>query len=181
MVEVTFPPNGDNIDGSCSAFPSSEISPMKPTIMANRVDSPASCTFLRSSDCSKHCFIRRFSQWLWSSWFISPAEARPALAEPLSRQKDRNFSWLSEPSPDAGQCEEAGEDTKRSTFPCKACESRGVACDLQQPRCAHCLDEQLLCFYVAPLPPLRATRRSKKPRSTHTETVLRSREIDTSG
>ncbi|KAB8263207.1 hypothetical protein BDV32DRAFT_3761 [Aspergillus pseudonomiae] len=154
---------------------------MKSTVMANRVDSPTSCTFIRSSDCSKQCFVRRFSQWLWSSWIISPAEACPALAELPSCQKDKNASWPSELSPDAEQREEASEDTERSTFPCKACESRGVACDLQRPRCAHCLDEQVLCFYVAPLPPLRATRRSKKRRSTHTETVLRSREIDTSG
>ncbi|KAE8381162.1 hypothetical protein BDV26DRAFT_255850 [Aspergillus bertholletiae] len=153
---------------------------MKTAIMANRVDSPASCTFLRSNDCSKHCFIRRFSQWLWSSWFISPAEARPTLTEPSSCQKDRH-SWSPAPCLDVERREEANEDTERSKFPCKACQSRGVACDLQRPRCAHCLDEQLLCFYVAPLPPLRATRRSKRPHSTPSAAVLRAREIDISG
>ncbi|KAB8238192.1 uncharacterized protein BDW43DRAFT_263209 [Aspergillus alliaceus] len=144
------------------------------TIMANRVETPTTCTFIRSGDCSKHCFIRRFSQWLWSSWFISPTEPCSALAEPPSCQKDRDSPWPLEG-------EESNENTDLATYPCKACQSRGVACDLQQPRCAHCLDEQLLCFYVAPLPPLRATRRSKKSRSTHTETALPSREIDASG
>ncbi|KAE8356395.1 hypothetical protein BDV28DRAFT_110538 [Aspergillus coremiiformis] len=143
-------------------------------MMANRGDSPAVCACFRSSNCSKRCFISRFSQWLWSSWSLRPAEACPALAEPPSCQKDEN-SWPSE-SPGV-----SNEDTQISTYPCKACQSWGVACDLQRPRCAHCLDEQILCFYVAPLPPLRATRRSKKPRSTHTETVLPSPETNTGG
>ncbi|KAF7585972.1 hypothetical protein BBP40_009763 [Aspergillus hancockii] len=147
--------------------------------MANRVESPATCAFLQSNDCSKQCLVRRFSQWLWSLWFIGSTGPRPAL-EPPSCQKDQNSSWPSEGSPDAGHREQLTEQPERSAYPCKACQARGVACDLQKPRCAHCLDEQLLCFYVAPLPPLRATRRSKK-RSTLSQPLLPPREIDASG
>ncbi|KAB8069779.1 hypothetical protein BDV29DRAFT_45114 [Aspergillus leporis] len=154
---------------------------MKTSIMANRMESPTTCTFLRSNNCSKQCLMWRFSQWLWSSWFIGSTEERPAVAELPSCQKNTSSSWPSEGNPDVGQREQPTEDLERSTYPCKACQAWGVACDLQKPRCAHCLDEQLLCFYVAPLPPLRATRRSKKSRPTLSQPLLPPREIDTSG
>lgn len=34
-------------------------------------------------------------------------------------------------------------------LPCKSCREWGSQCDGRQPRCTHCLDEQLMCFYVA--------------------------------
>jgi hypothetical protein len=36
-------------------------------------------------------------------------------------------------------------------MPCRACQTWGVECDLRRPRCSHCLHEQILCFYIAPL------------------------------
>ncbi|KAL4999888.1 hypothetical protein BDV10DRAFT_48176 [Aspergillus recurvatus] len=48
--------------------------------------------------------------------------------------------------------------------PCRACQRSGVECDLRRPRCSPCLDEQILCFYVAPL--RRTMACSKKQRST---------------
>jgi hypothetical protein len=34
-------------------------------------------------------------------------------------------------------------------LPCKSCREWGSQCDGRQPRCTHCLDEQLMCFYVS--------------------------------
>ncbi|KAL4993200.1 hypothetical protein BDV10DRAFT_30155 [Aspergillus recurvatus] len=64
---------------------------------------------------------------------------------------------------------DAGMGANKSEYPventpCGACQSWGVECDLQKPRCSHCLDEQNLCFYVARL--RRTTACSKKQRST---------------
>lgn len=36
-------------------------------------------------------------------------------------------------------------------FSCRTCRVRKVECDRTLPRCSHCLDQQLLCFYVEPL------------------------------
>ncbi|OJJ64675.1 hypothetical protein ASPSYDRAFT_39425 [Aspergillus sydowii CBS 593.65] len=50
-----------------------------------------------------------------------------------------------------------------NAFPCRACQAWGVECDRQKPRCSHCLDQQILCFYVEPL---RVTmKRSKMERA----------------
>ncbi|KAL4993578.1 hypothetical protein BDV10DRAFT_22671 [Aspergillus recurvatus] len=40
--------------------------------------------------------------------------------------------------------------TATKDMPCCACLSRGAECDLRRPRCSHCLDEQIRCFYVPP-------------------------------
>ncbi|KAE8150362.1 hypothetical protein BDV25DRAFT_112915 [Aspergillus avenaceus] len=136
-------------------------------------NSTESCAPFGKSDCSKQCFLRRLSQWLWSTWFIGSTEARSTISEVPSCHDDKNASYHVEDS-------EQSDASKRSSFPCKACQAWGVACDQQKPRCSHCLDQQILCFYVAPLPPLRATRRKRGP-STHTASLIASREIGASG
>lgn len=47
---------------------------------------------------------------------------------------------------------------------CRGCQSKGVKRDLPRPRCSNCLDEQILCFYVAPL---RLTMARSKKQSVH--------------
>lgn len=67
----------------------------------------------------------RVSQWLWSGWWGSGCE--PA------------------PNPHATR-----QPYQKDPLDCKACREWGVACDHTHPQCAHCYDQQILCFYVNP-------------------------------
>ncbi|OOF99371.1 hypothetical protein ASPCADRAFT_203136 [Aspergillus carbonarius ITEM 5010] len=128
----------------------------------------------------RECFLKRFSQWFWSGWMITGSETHDALADPANRSRATNCASKSnsyagtarESTPrgcgnDTG-LQEQSENSKHS-HSCKACQTWGVACDQQKPRCSHCLDQQILCFYVSP--PRRSTKRSTKSRSTHLEVV----------
>lgn len=48
---------------------------------------------------------------------------------------------------------------QQENFACRSCRIRGVNCDRQRPHCSQCRDQQILCFFVAPLP-----RLTKKPK-----------------
>ena len=48
-------------------------------------------------------------------------------------------------------------DQEQSSYPCRTCRIKGKHCDLQQPSCSQCWEQQILCFYVPPL-----SRRLKK-------------------
>lgn len=112
------------------------------------IDNPGQYVCVRDTTghMGQTCILRRCAQWLTSTWTVSSSTAHAALPE------------------SAGCAPElpAAEEVARSAYPCKACQAWGVTCDRQQPRCAHCLDQQILCFYVAP--PLRATKSRRKPR-----------------
>ena len=42
-------------------------------------------------------------------------------------------------------------DQEQSSYPCRTCRLKGKHCDLQQPFCSQCWEQQILCFYVSPL------------------------------
>lgn len=65
----------------------------------------------------------RISQWLWSGWWGTGCE--PASNPHATRQP-----------------------YQKDPLDCKACREWGVACDHTRPQCAHCYDQQILCFYV---------------------------------
>lgn len=48
---------------------------------------------------------------------------------------------------------------QQENFACRSCRIRGVNCDRQRPHCSQCRDQQILCFFVTPLP-----RLTKKPK-----------------
>ncbi|KAL5365865.1 hypothetical protein BJX96DRAFT_180220 [Aspergillus floccosus] len=108
------------------------------------IDNPAQYICLRDT-MGPTCILRRCAQWLWSTWTVSSPSALSTLPESTGCAPDLPV-----------------EEVARSAYPCKACQAWGVTCDRQQPRCAHCLDQQILCFYVAP--PLRATKSRRKPK-----------------
>ncbi|KAJ5179949.1 hypothetical protein N7492_003159 [Penicillium capsulatum] len=75
----------------------------------------------------------RISHWLWSGWWGTGCEpvSSPSTTQPY------------EPDP----------------LDCKACREWNVACDHTRPQCAHCYEQQILCFYVKPThkPKVKAT------------------------
>lgn len=94
--------------------------------------------------------ISRLSKWLWSS------RSAPSASKNTKTIAFRKHFTSDEVGSPSGHSIE-------TALPCRACQSWGVECDRQKPRCAHCLDQQILCFYVEPL---RVTmKRSKKERS----------------
>lgn len=103
--------------------------------------------------------LETLSRWFWSAWTISNSETHGSLVESFDVVDN---SYLFAPPIDDdeahrrarlhGHCHTDVDDP----FPCKTCHARGVVCDGRRPRCSHCLDQQVLCFYVAPI------KRSKK-------------------
>lgn len=55
-------------------------------------------------------------------------------------------------------------DQEQSSYPCRTCRIKGKSCDLQQPFCSQCWEQQILCFYVPPL-----SRRLKKSKRREKE------------
>ena len=133
-------------------------------------ESRGSCNILRSRSLERTCVFRRFSQWLWSSWTAVPSESQSTVQNAARRGNDPNYSLVpgkpGDTTPRYIPNDESPQEqiAARENYPCKACQAWGVTCDRQRPRCAHCLDQQILCFYVAPLP--KPVRRPKQPASS---------------
>ncbi|KAL4966067.1 uncharacterized protein BDV14DRAFT_171571 [Aspergillus stella-maris] len=83
-----------------------------------------------TSSFPESCIIARLSKWLWSCRTNAPIQYTTALT-PTDENTENGI--------------------ERNEFPCRACQVQGVQCDRLKPRCAHCLDQQVLCFYVEPL------------------------------
>lgn len=112
--------------------------------------------------------LETLSQWFWSAWTINNSETHGSLVESFD-VVDNSYLF----GPTLGESDDEVEHRRVQLrehcqsdvdeglgLPCKACRVRGVACDGRRPRCSHCLEEQVLCFYVAPLRKARR-RRSK--------------------
>ncbi|KAL4807955.1 hypothetical protein BDV18DRAFT_136436 [Aspergillus unguis] len=107
-----------------------------------------------ASSVSGACVLMRLSKWL-SSCRSAPPSSAGSNGECKKAASNKNVTSCIEDTSSNSETE--------SSFPCRACKSWGVECDRQKPRCAHCLDQQILCFYVEPL---RVTmKRSKEERS----------------
>ncbi|KAL4882665.1 hypothetical protein BJY04DRAFT_38475 [Aspergillus karnatakaensis] len=96
--------------------------------------SPTNYTLVQENTISNTCIISRLSKWLWSNQTCASPETS---AKAVTSTDVETRSSNSEP------CE--------SAFPCRGCQAWGVECDRQKPHCSHCLDQQILCFYVEPL------------------------------
>ncbi|CAK96309.1 uncharacterized protein An02g00957 [Aspergillus niger] len=149
--------------------------------MAQPAESSVSYELTRKSHMGGECILKRFSQWFWSVWMIAGSGTHDALADPANHPRATNGASTKtngcagtarDGLSATGECDtglrERSSENEHS-YPCKACQTWGVVCDQQRPRCSHCLDQQILCFYVAPLqkPP----KRSTKSRSRHVELV----------
>lgn len=131
------------------------------------------CNILRAQSLERTCIFRRFYQWLWSSWTVVSSDPQPTVQNSTRRGTDPNYTLASgKPNNGSGTADTPRyipseipheQISERENYPCKACQVWGVTCDRQRPRCAHCLDQQILCFYVAPLP--KTIRRPKRPAS----------------
>ncbi|KAL4755835.1 uncharacterized protein BDW70DRAFT_145822 [Aspergillus foveolatus] len=87
---------------------------------------PTNCAFVEKNTSCESCIISRLSKWLWSC-----RTTQPPLVEENARPVE--------------------DESSKNPFPCRACRASKVICDRQTPRCGHCLDQQILCFYVEPL------------------------------
>ncbi|KAL2847655.1 hypothetical protein BJX68DRAFT_268050 [Aspergillus pseudodeflectus] len=95
---------------------------------------------------SDPCPTSWFSKWLWPSRAGRPGPPVETSATGVPRQLLSSDVGIRS---DASYQHE--HDRHENPFPCRACQAWGVQCDRQTPRCAHCLDQQILCFYVEPL------------------------------
>ena len=124
--------------------------------------------------------LESLSQWFWSAWTINNSETHGSLVESFDVVDN---SYLFAPSMDEEcgrrpslqeQCQVGPSDEHIHTE-CKACQSRGVTCDGRRPRCSHCLEQQVLCFYVT-----RAPRKSRRARSKSSHFALERAQIEAS-
>ncbi|RAH59514.1 hypothetical protein BO85DRAFT_244029 [Aspergillus piperis CBS 112811] len=149
--------------------------------MAQPAESSVSYDLTRKSHMGGDCILKRFAQWFWSVWMIAGSGTHDALADPANHPKATNGASTKTNGcagtargglSTTGECDTGLREQSSGnehSYPCKACQTWGVVCDQQRPRCSHCLDQQILCFYVAPLP--KPPKRSTKSRSRHVEIV----------
>lgn len=99
--------------------------------------------------------LESLSEWFWSAWTISNSETHGSLVESFDVVDN---SYLFSPAVDdesprrasSALHEECHAVANTQHVDCKACRSRGVSCDGRRPRCSHCVEQQVLCFYVTP-------------------------------
>lgn len=128
--------------------------------------------------------LESLSEWFWSAWTINNSETHGSLMETFdvvdnsylfSSAIDDECPRLVRESASTLQYQ-CGVDGNAECTECKGCRARGVTCDGRRPRCSHCLDQQVLCFYVAPPRKLKGTARSKSVhqalKRTQTQTLV---------
>lgn len=124
----------------------------KTTTMANgpavTLENSRNCAHVRDDAGHQRCVFSRVWKWLWPDRSVGNPETHNNPQSPPQGPIETSGKPIHLVSP--------GTQIKSSEYlpqnmQCRACESMGVECDLQRPRCSHCLDEQILCFYVAPL------------------------------
>lgn len=124
--------------------------------------------------------INRLSEWFWP---VLPHEVdhfegyssvvnvtgAPVNNDNLSQMSDssastRNTSHYLQNHTHSGSQDQSHShlyshtnNQEQSNYPCRTCRIKGKRCDLQQPFCSQCWEQQILCFYVPPL-----SRRLKK-------------------
>ncbi|KAL4868697.1 hypothetical protein BDV12DRAFT_95260 [Aspergillus spectabilis] len=106
---------------------------------AGPLETPTNYTLVQKNAISNFCIISRLSKWLWSNQTGSSAETSVKSAS----RHNLTSTDVETRSSNSGSLD--------SAFPCRGCQDWGVECDRQKPRCSHCLDQQILCFYVEPL------------------------------
>ena len=124
------------------------------TSMANEpavtLGNPTNRTLVRDDTSHRCCVFSRVSKWLWSDRSVVDLKPHYNLRFPSQGRIETSGKTVDLVSSGMKiECEES--EALAENMPCRACQSWGVTCDLQRPRCSHCLDEQILCFYVAPL------------------------------
>ncbi|PYH49128.1 uncharacterized protein BP01DRAFT_287759 [Aspergillus saccharolyticus JOP 1030-1] len=139
-----------------------------------RLQNTLKCDLARKNRIQRACLLKRLSQWLWSIWVINSPETPAALIESTDRSKftsatcaTRKAPFYAYPVPDRPPADTPSHDSQ-SGQSCKACKAWGVPCDQVRPRCSHCLDQQILCFYVGPT--RKATRKSIRS-TKHNEVI----------
>ncbi|BCS20373.1 uncharacterized protein APUU_20805S [Aspergillus puulaauensis] len=85
--------------------------------------------------------IARVSKWLWSCRTTATTTIDTSAKAGATADVEHEIRSSSSDHHHAVE----------NAFPCRACQAWGVECDRQKPRCTHCLDQQILCFYVEPL------------------------------
>ncbi|KAL2840678.1 hypothetical protein BJY01DRAFT_249898 [Aspergillus pseudoustus] len=110
---------------------------------------PANYTLAQETALQDPCITSWFSKWFRPSRSDRPDRHDARLGPPVEASATQVPRQLT--SSDVGNRSDTSQDDHENPFPCRACQAWGVQCDRQTPRCAHCLDQQILCFYVEPL------------------------------
>lgn len=112
------------------------------------LENSRNCTLVWDDAGHQRCVFLRVWKWLWPDRSVGDPEAhKNPQSPPLGPiETSGEPAHVVSPGTQIKSSECVPENMR-----CRACQSKGVECDLQRPRCSHCLDEQILCFYVAPL------------------------------
>ena len=126
------------------------------TSMANEpavtLENPINRTLVWDDASHCRCVFSRVSTWLWSDRSVVDLKPHYNLRCP-SQGPIENSGKTVDLVSSGVKIECDGPEAVAENMPCRACQSSGMVCDIQRPRCSHCLDEQILYFYIAPLQP----------------------------
>lgn len=145
--------------------------------MTTASENPAAYDSLSHDGLRRPSMGKCFLQWFWPAWMIDgakphdttdPSRTQHNYPQTSSCSRKTSRESASSQRPGTQTQEQSLADTDEENPACKACRTWGVSCDRQRPRCSHCLDQQILCFYVAPL--RKTMKKSSKSRSSRTQT-----------
>lgn len=109
----------------------------------------APCAPLGTYTLPKSSLIQRLSEWFWPVMYeVHHYETHNTIFDVANADYD----------PNDGIRQQSHE---REKSPCKGCRMAGKNCDRQRPHCAQCLDQQVLCFYVEPLPKIKRMEKAQ--------------------
>ena len=161
--------------------PSKVYTTADPTATPNTPEDGSSASAVSKPSMRRWSALESLSQWFWSAWTISNSETHGSLVEAFDAVDN---SYLFAPSTDEEdgrccapvqeQCQVSPSD-KHAHVDCKMCRSHGISCDGRRPRCSHCLEQQVLCFYVTTAP-----RKSRRTRSKSSHLALERAQIEAS-
>ncbi|RJE25440.1 hypothetical protein PHISCL_02196 [Aspergillus sclerotialis] len=144
-----------------------------PTATPNTPGDNSSASPMSKPGMRRWSALESLSQWFWSAWTINNSETHGSLVEAFDVVDN---SYLFAPSADEeyGRCRVPAQEQyqvnpsdQHGHTECTMCRSHGIVCDRRRPRCSHCVEQQVLCFYVTSAP-----RKSRRTRSKSSHLAL---------
>lgn len=125
-------------------------------------------THVEQTTLPKTNMFQRLSEWLWPQVTYDafeyyennhhdPTNNRTSIT---AKDGPRHIETLAGETCPGPRALPEQQQPQQENFSCRACRIRGIDCDRQRPHCSQCQDQQILCFFVAPLP--RLTKKTKR-------------------
>lgn len=111
---------------------------------------------------TKPTMFQRLADWLWPQVYDDVdyyyyIETQPQTTSTTATNESSPLHQATHSS----SCRDASKSSTQADIACRSCRVQGLDCDRRLPHCSQCRDQQVVCFFVAPLPRLTKTTPAK--------------------